>query len=516
MVINGITYSANVPTDVTALTSLLIPTDENGTPSWSISADPEDVGASVVAFSFKSIDNAGTESTNTGTATLNLTAPLTISGSVLNDANGLSSPGNTVDGTPIQSASGTPLHANLFTSAGVFVATVPVDASGNYSLPASANTDYVVTISSTPATSSSTPATSVGLPAGWVNTGEKEGAGAGSDGTPDGLLAVSVGTSSPEDANFGINREPNTVAITPTLASQPSANQELSLDGSDSPLMNGSDPEDGTYTGNGGTVNDPSGVVITSLPTNGELWYDGFGIPVLVSQTDVDNGTLFTDPSLFSIVLTGSGYTSTTFEYAYVDAAGVVDPTSAEYTISWQNPLPVTLISFNVLKEGQTANLKWATSSEANSKGFEIQRSGDAASWTKIGYVESQNSNSSSQLTYHFNDVSPLQGKGYYRLKMVDLDASFAYSRVVSVDIKGEMVYVLPNPTSGTIKLSKSNLSEVKKVELVNTNGQVVYKAKQIPAEGINVKGLVSNGAYVLRVNYADGTQSSHKIVINN
>lgn len=191
-------------------------------------------------------------------------------------------------------------------------------------------------------------------------------------------------------------------------------------------------------------------------------------------------------------------------------------PASSPVIVHGECSLPVTLISFNVLAEGQTANLKWATSSEANSKGFEIQRSGDAASWTKIGYTESQNSNSSSQLTYHFNDVSPLQGKNYYRLKMVDLDASFAYSRIVSVDMKGEMAYVSPNPTSGTIKLSKSNLSEVKKVELVNTNGQVVYKANQISAEGINVKGLVGNGAYVLRVNYADGSQSSHKIVISN
>lgn len=419
------------------------------------------------------------------------------------------------------------LWANLLDPSGNVIASVEIQPDGSYNmeipksvLTASGNYSIALTNSSQ---SAGTNITTGDTP---LNNYQYTGTNRGGTTSVDivnqtGVLAIGdlstvVAGTTTNPVNFGINQEPNTIPVSNTLPSQPTVNDVLLLDGSGGPLMTGIDPEDGDYTADAGTTNDPRGVIITSLPTEGQLWYSVNGTPVQVTATDIANGTLFPDPSLFSIVLTGSGYTSTKFEYAYVDAAGIVDPTPASYTISWQNPLPVTLISFNVFTEGQTANLKWATSSEKNSKGFEVQRSGDAASWTKIGYTESQNSNGTSQLTYHFNDVSPLQGKSYYRLKMVDLDASFAYSRVVSIDIKGEMVYVSPNPTSGTIKLIKSNLSEVKKVELVNTNGQVVYKAKQITAEGINVKGLVGNGAYILRVNYADGSQSSHKIVINN
>ncbi len=42
------------------------------------------------------------------------------------------------------------------------------------------------------------------LPSGWVHTGENLGAGVGDDGTPNGILAVSVVTTSVGNANFGI------------------------------------------------------------------------------------------------------------------------------------------------------------------------------------------------------------------------------------------------------------------------------------------------------------------------
>lgn len=187
-----------------------------------------------------------------------------------------------------------------------------------------------------------------------------------------------------------------------------------------------------------------------------------------------------------------------------------------EATGTWDASLPVTLVNFQANAERTLVNLSWATTSEKNSKNFEIQRSANAKDWKNIGFVDikSVNGNSVSALTYSFADATPLNGLNYYRLKMVDLDASFAYSTIVSVDIKSEMVYVSPNPTSGIIKLSKSNLSEVKKVELVNTNGKLVYSTKQIPAGGIDVKGILGSGAYLIIVNYADGSQSSHKILI--
>ncbi len=75
VVINGITYNSGTPANVTALLALNIPTDANGNPTVTITADPAATGATSVVFTFRARDAAGQLSTNTGTATLNLGLP---------------------------------------------------------------------------------------------------------------------------------------------------------------------------------------------------------------------------------------------------------------------------------------------------------------------------------------------------------------------------------------------------------------------------------------------------------
>src|SRR5690606_11386177 len=91
-----------------------------------------------------------------------------------------------------------------------------------------------------------------------------------------------------------------------------------------------------------------------------------------------------------------------------------------------ESALPVKLAYFNAAKEGNTANLTWATTEEMNNTGFEIQRSADARKWQAIGFVENQTAdgNSKNLLTYGFADVAPLAGNNYYRLKQIDTDGS--------------------------------------------------------------------------------------------
>jgi hypothetical protein len=67
--INGTTYLANNPADVTALTSLVIPTNTSGNPTVPILVDPTANGITSVVFSFKTTDSAGVISSNTGSAT---------------------------------------------------------------------------------------------------------------------------------------------------------------------------------------------------------------------------------------------------------------------------------------------------------------------------------------------------------------------------------------------------------------------------------------------------------------
>ncbi|HET6995537.1 MAG TPA: hypothetical protein VFI06_11175, partial [Chitinophagaceae bacterium] len=67
------------------------------------------------------------------------------------------------------------------------------------------------------------------------------------------------------------------------------------------------------------------------------------------------------------------------------------------------NPLPVQLISFNVVQQDRDGLLTWRTASEQNSNRFEIEQSNDGISFTKIGQVAGAG-NSSTDIDYSFTD----------------------------------------------------------------------------------------------------------------
>lgn len=135
-------------------------------------------------------------------------------------------------------------------------------------------------------------------------------------------------------------------------------------------------------------------------------------------------------------------------------------------------PLPVTLASFNVEKQEKTALLSWTTSSEVNSVSFDIQRSANGENWTDIGLVATESS-SKALKSYEFKDLSPLEGQNLYRLKMVDLDGSFAYSRIQSIaftDLANISAYPNPARELTTVRVSKSYVGS--EANLINTSGR--------------------------------------------
>jgi hypothetical protein len=112
--------------------------------------------------------------------------------------------------------------------------------------------------------------------------------------------------------------------------------------------------------------------------------------------------------------------------------------------------LPVTLVKFTSQSENDQPELSWETSMETNFSHFEIEKSLKGKSFFNIGRVASKSND-----TYQY---FPLQreDQAYYRLKMMDKDGSFAYSRIVSIFLKeyisSTMVY--PNPVQSYITFS--------------------------------------------------------------
>jgi hypothetical protein len=168
-----------------------------------------------------------------------------------------------------------------------------------------------------------------------------------------------------------------------------------------------------------------------------------------------------------------------------------------------EGSLPVKLSSFDVKKgENVSAILRWATTEEVNSEKFEVQRSTDAKSWNAIGQVNAK-VNSQGTVNYRFDDMQPNLGANYYRLKMIDLDGTFAYSiiRKLSGEVGAE-VTIYPNPVSNELSVLSTTGQTIGKVEVINQNGKVLLTRNGSSiASPINVKNLPA-GIYLVKISF--------------
>jgi hypothetical protein len=135
--------------------------------------------------------------------------------------------------------------------------------------------------------------------------------------------------------------------------------------------------------------------------------------------------------------------------------------------------LPITLIDFKAaIQADQSVNLTWSTASELNFDFFEVEKSSDAKNFTRIGTVKG-NGTTTVQHDYSFVDEKAMVGKAYYRLKSVDLDGTFEYSKVAFIDLhKKKSFSVSPNPIEGNTLKYVLNFTPEKSSYLLIFNSQ--------------------------------------------
>ncbi len=130
--------------------------------------------------------------------------------------------------------------------------------------------------------------------------------------------------------------------------------------------------------------------------------------------------------------------------------------------------LPVTLLSFDGVRQNTVhVLLHWETTNEYQNTGFNVERSlGTATFFNNVGFVSAQLNNNTKK-KYALNDPNNYDGISYYRLKQIDLDGNFTYSKIITVSGYSHKptLKLYPNPavknimvetyfaTSGTAKL---------------------------------------------------------------
>jgi hypothetical protein len=159
--------------------------------------------------------------------------------------------------------------------------------------------------------------------------------------------------------------------------------------------------------------------------------------------------------------------------------------------------LPMKLLSFTAQKQNQNALLQWTTAEEQNCKGYEVERSGDSKTWSKMGFVNSlsMNGNSIQDLNYTFTDNAPLQGKNFYRLKQIDFDGRYEYGpvRMVTFDVVNN-ICIYPNPAKESVNITGLQGGET--VVMFDISGKVLKELKSNSTDMlIPLQDLVA-GAY--------------------
>ena len=164
--------------------------------------------------------------------------------------------------------------------------------------------------------------------------------------------------------------------------------------------------------------------------------------------------------------------------------------------------LPLDWVRFAGKSTKKGNDLTWTTANEVQTNHFDIEKSSDGKNFATIGIVKSQNRPMND---YSFTDAENTGGVVYYRLKQVDADGQYRYSKIISLRPALATIKVYPNPASYFIKIETDEVIE--QVEILNALGQVVKTVSYTHTIPI---APLSNGVYWLRILYRDNRFSLH------
>ncbi|HMR43008.1 MAG TPA: hypothetical protein PKC40_04205 [Saprospiraceae bacterium] len=167
--------------------------------------------------------------------------------------------------------------------------------------------------------------------------------------------------------------------------------------------------------------------------------------------------------------------------------------------------LPIELTNFKVEKKQNKAQLTWSTATETNNDYFVIEHAADGNHFSAIGKVAGAGTTLTAR-QYIFIHDSPKSGANYYRLKQVDFDRAFEYSRIVAVNFENPAIFRLrgnPVATQLEIEWQEPLLGAV--AEIISAQGALLA-VKNIEEEILSQQFDVSDlpvGHYFIRLKSA-------------
>ncbi|MES2431859.1 MAG: hypothetical protein V4556_13075 [Bacteroidota bacterium] len=180
--------------------------------------------------------------------------------------------------------------------------------------------------------------------------------------------------------------------------------------------------------------------------------------------------------------------------------------------------LPVVYSDIKAVKKSDNIELTWKVENEVNIKLYQVERSVDGITFTKVA----TQTVGSTAGTYHWTDVNGTTGDNYYRIVNIDQNGSMAYSTIVKVKVDdlASSISVFPNPvTDGRINLQMTNIKKgMYKLKVINQSGQEIMKLHK-NITGTNVRDIINlpkglaKGIYELEITNPENNKTVIKIL---
>jgi len=217
----------------------------------------------------------------------------------------------------------------------------------------------------------------------------------------------------------------------------------------------------------------PSDITITNSPYSNIQWQES------------TNNTLFNNISGATSTTLTSAQMGTPAETRYYRASlsngyGTSDLSSVVNVTVQPATLPVTWVFFQGNVHTTGIQLQWETSSEINADRFEVEHSTNGLSWTMLKAVAAKGGDNAAagHQQYQLQHNNPENGSNYYRIKQIDLDGKFEFSKIIRVEFQSQsgIEKIFPNPViQGRFYLQ---LSQETEVLVYSQDGKLITKQK--------------------------------------
>ncbi|MFT4031521.1 MAG: DUF3500 domain-containing protein [Siphonobacter sp.] len=209
----------------------------------------------------------------------------------------------------------------------------------------------------------------------------------------------------------------------------------------------------------------------------------------------------------------------------FVCQSGVIFSSQIHYHSVWRDhvsdygidltstALPLQLISFSVTNNKDERVLNWTSADEKDMAKYIVERSVDAKEYSVINSVAAKNNAANS---YSVVDAAVLDATTiYYRLKMVDNDGTYTYSRVVSVKkSNANNMSIYPNPTGNTLQIMLESTASNANLQIIAADGKTVMTKSGVSGQKLSFDiSHLPKGTYLVAVYTGNGVLFKSKFV---